>query len=189
MILFIGCNLSTDTTPGVMQVLLTDAPGDYEAVLIDIQEVRVHRSSDADHEKSGWVTINDQPVRVDLPGLTNGNTEILGEAELEAGTYNQMRLILGDQNELVKNGETIPLNTPSAQQSGLKLQLNADVEAGSLYNLLLDFDASRSIVQAGQSGNYNLKPAIRTVSLAEAGAITGSIEPAEALPWVYAIAD
>lgn len=188
-VLITACNLSTDTNPGVMQVLLTDAPANYEAVLIDIQEVRVHRSSDAEDDESGWETINSQPVQVDLLELTNGNTEILGEAELEAGTYSQIRLILGDANEVVIDGESIALNTPSAQQSGLKLNINAEVEAGSLYTLLLDFDASRSIVQAGQSGRYNLKPVIRAVSLAEAGAIRGEIEPADALPWVYAIAD
>lgn len=184
----ISCDQSTDTAPGTMQVVLTDAPGNYESVYVDIQEVRVHVSSDAEDGEDGWRTINDQPVQVDLLELTNGNTEILGEAELEPGTYSQMRFILGDQNELVIDGETHALTTPSGQQSGLKLQIDAEIESGSTYTLLLDFDASRSIVEAGASGQYLLKPVIRTVNLAEAGAISGSIEQADALPWVYAIA-
>jgi hypothetical protein len=187
-ILFVSCDMSTDTTPGTMQVMLTDAPGDYEAVFIDIQEVRVHISSDADDGESGWVTISDDPKRVDLLELTNGNMEFLGEADLQPGTYSQMRFVLGDDNELIKNGESIHLTTPSAQESGLKLNINAEIESGMTYTLLLDFDASRSIVEAGASGQYNLKPVIRTVNLAEAGAIGGDIDPAEALPWVYAIA-
>ncbi|PKD43599.1 hypothetical protein CWD77_08505 [Rhodohalobacter barkolensis] len=189
--LFASCDLSSDLSnePGTMKVLLTDAPGDYEEVWIDVQEVRVHKQSDAEEEDNGWRTINDQPVRLNLLELTNGNYEILGEAELEPGSYNQMRLILGDQNELVINGETHHLSTPSAQQSGLKLQLDAEIEGGSSYTLLLDFDASRSIVKAGNSGRFNLKPVIKAVNLAQTGAIGGAIEPAEALPWVYAISD
>jgi hypothetical protein len=187
-LLFSACDMSTDTAPGTLQVMLTDAPGNYEAVIIDIREVRVHRSSDAEDGDGGWEVISDQPMKVDLLELTNGNKEILGEAELEPGTYSQIRLILGDENELLIDGQSIALTTPSAQQSGLKLNINAEIESGSTYTLLLDFDASRSIVKAGASGKYLLKPVIRTVNLAESGAIAGEIEPAEALPWIYAIA-
>jgi hypothetical protein len=70
----------------------------------------------------------------------------------------------------------------------LKININADIEGGEVYTLLLDFDASRSIVEAGNSGKFILKPVIRTVALAKTGAIEGSVEPAESLPWVYAIA-
>lgn len=184
-----SCDLSDDTpgTPGTLQVLLTDAPGDYEEVWIDIREVRVHRSTDAEDEDSGWVTISQEPKMVDLLDLTNGRFEVLGEAELDEGRYSQLRLILGDNNEVVIDGESISLNTPSAQQSGLKLNINADVEDGQTYVLLLDFDASRSIVRAGQSGIFNLKPVIRTVNLEQSGAIGGTVEPADSQPWIYAI--
>ncbi|MFO7800146.1 MAG: DUF4382 domain-containing protein [Rhodohalobacter sp.] len=189
--LLASCDLSDDLTndTGTLQVLLTDAPANYDEVWVDVQEVRVHKQSEAEEDDNGWRTVNDQPVRVNLLELTNGNYEILGEAELEAGNYSQIRLILGEQNELVIDGESTPLTTPSAQQSGLKLNVNAEIEGGENYTLLLDFDASRSIVKAGNSGMYILKPVIKAVELAKTGAIGGSIEPAEALPWVYAIAD
>ncbi|TVR15707.1 MAG: DUF4382 domain-containing protein [Balneolaceae bacterium] len=182
-------NTSGDANLGTMRVVLTDAPGNYEAVFIDIQAVRIHRSSNADDGESGWIDIPTDPVIVDLLELTNGKFEILGEVDLEPGRYSQLRLILGNNNEVVIDGETHALSTPSAQQSGLKLQINADIEGGEMYTLLLDFDASRSIVRAGNSGRYNLKPVIRTVRLEQSGAIEGTIEPAGIQPWVYAIAD
>jgi hypothetical protein len=171
-----------------MQVLLTDAPGDYESVLIDIREVRVHLRSDAEESENGWRTIRDEPLQVDLLELTNGEMEFLGEAELEPGLYRQMRLVLGDQNEVVVNGETHALKTPGGQQSGLKINLNAEIESGQTLPVLIDFDASRSVVRAGASGNYLLKPVLRAVNLNETGAIGGEIEPAGAMPWIYAIA-
>lgn len=128
-------------------------------------------------------------MRVDLLVLINGTTEILGEEELEPGIYSQMSFILGDENELLIDRESQPLTTPSAQETGLKLDINADIESNSTYILLLDFDASRSIVEAGNSGMYLLKPVIRTVNLAETGAISGDVNPSDAQPWIYAIAE
>ncbi|MCC5940833.1 MAG: DUF4382 domain-containing protein [Balneolaceae bacterium] len=181
-------NASSDSDHGTLRVFLTDAPGNYEAVYVDIQAVRIHRSSDAEDGESGWIDINTEPMIVDLLQLTNGKFEILGETDLEPGRYNQLRLILGENNEVVIDGETHNLTTPSAQQSGLKLQLNADIEGGQMHTLILDFDASRSIVRAGNSGMYILKPVIRTAWLEQSGAIEGTIEPAGIEPWVYAIA-
>ena len=187
-LLFMGCEQSNDTDSGTLRVLLTDAPGNYDAVYIDIREVRIHKSSNADDGDSGWITINTQPMIVDLLELTNGKYEIMGEVDLEPGRYTQLRLILGDQNEVVIDGTGHTLSTPSAQQSGLKLNLNVDIEGGEMYTLLLDFDASRSIVKAGQSGRFNLKPVINTARLEYSGAVSGTVAPADALPWVYAIA-
>jgi len=189
-----SCDVSDDgssnTPTGTLQVYLTDAPGNYEAVWIDIEEVRIHVNEEdgIDEDDEGWITISDEPMRVNLLELTNGELEALGETELEEGMYSQIRLILGDDNEIVKNGVTHSLDTPSAQQSGLKLNVNAEIEGGQVYTLLLDFDASRSVVEAGNSGKFLLKPVIRTVAFAKTGAIEGDIQPAESLPWVYAIA-
>lgn len=192
--LFTSCDItdeSTSSSTGTLQVYLTDAPASYDAVWIDIEEVRVHVSDDdgIEEDDDGWVVVNDNPMRVNLLDLTNGEFEVLGETELESGHYSQIRLILGDDNEVVVDGVPQALKTPSAQQSGLKININAEIDDDEVYTLLLDFDASRSIVEAGNSGKFLLKPVIRTAELASTGVIEGIIEPAESLPWVYAIAD
>lgn len=194
LLLLTSCDIANDTDSndgnGTLRVFLTDAPADYDAVWIDIQAVRIHLNDndDIDEDDDGWITINQDPMRVNLLDLTNGELKVLGETELEDGTYSQIRLILGSDNEIVKDGVSHTLDTPSAQQSGLKLNIHAVIEGGEVYTLLLDFDASRSIVEAGNSGKFILKPVIRTVALATTGAIEGTIEPEESLPWVYAIA-
>jgi hypothetical protein len=88
---------------------------------------------------------------------------------------------------LVEDGQIEVLRTPSAQQSGLKLQINETFEPGVAYTILLDFDASRSVVKAGNSGNYNLKPVIRTIVSAASGAIAGSVVPSNEKALVQAI--
>jgi hypothetical protein len=71
------------------------------------------------------------------------------------------------------------LNTPSAQQSGLKLNVNQTLLAGATYDFMLDFDVSRSVslVEAGSSGVYNLHPVIKVSTSASSGVIKGNIFP------------
>jgi hypothetical protein len=59
------------------------------------------------------------------------------------------------------DGSAVALSTPSAQQSGLKLNVDVNIQPGQLGELVLDFDPCQSVVKAGKSGRYNLKPVIR----------------------------
>jgi len=161
-----------------MTVRMTDAPGDYDEVNIDVQDVQIKveadAETDAEIDAEGWVSLNDVQTGVyDLLELTGGVTQILADSEVPAGYVSQMRLILGTQNTVVVNGESKPLNTPSAQQSGLKLQLNKQLEEGENYAFLLDFDVEESIVAQG-NGGFNLKPVIRLSADADAGIVTGT---------------
>lgn len=191
LVFITGCDQwigsSSDET-GTMEVILHDNPGPYEELWVDVQRVEVNNQED---EGSGWVVINEPQQRYNLLELVNGAQEVLGEAELEEGMYRQIRLILGDDNELVVDGESYSLQTPSAQQTGLKLNIDAQITSGITYTLYLDFDASRSIVQKGNaqgSDPYLLKPVIRAYTQAETGIISGAVDPADADPWIYAIA-
>jgi hypothetical protein len=102
------------------------------------------------------------------------------------GHLSQVRLVLGANNTLKMNDLIIPLTTPSAQQSGLKLLVNAELKAGITYVLLLDFDAAKSIVSTG-NGKFNLKPVIRAIPQGITGAIKGLITPVQSTPAIYAI--
>ncbi|HWC53125.1 MAG TPA: DUF4382 domain-containing protein [Chitinophagaceae bacterium] len=167
-----------------MQVWLTDGPGDYQEVNIDIQGVDVH-SSENDNEK-GWASIDVNHGVYNLLELTNGLDTLLGEIEIPPGKISQIRLKLGDDNTIKVGDEVFHINTPSGQQSGLKLQVHETLVEGISYKILLDFDVARSVIKTG-SGQYTLKPVIRTISEAQNGAIKGVINPKEAKPAIYAI--
>jgi len=80
------------------------------------------------------------------------------------------------------------LTTPSAQQSGLKVQIHQAVTGGVLYRLVLDFDAGKSIVKAGNSSKYILKPVLRVLSfVASGGNLKGVVTPDSVRTLVYAI--
>lgn len=171
-----------------MAVRLTDAPGPYEAVNVDIQQVLIHSASDADEQDGGWIPLDGMNRGVyNLLDFSNGVDTLLAEdTELPPGQISQIRLVLGDNNSIVVDGETHTLKTPSAQQSGLKLKVNHRLTPGVTYEVLLDFDAARSVVSTGRGGKYSLKPVIRAIVEAQSGAIAGQIISDGPLPVVYA---
>ncbi len=169
-----GCNVnSSDNSEGTLNVLLTDAPATYEAVYIDIQEVQLNLGTEQQEE---WLNINSQPLRVDLLKLDNGADTLLGTAQLEEGTYNQIRLVLGTNNEVIVDGASNNLTIPSGQESGYKVNLNATVTEDSTHTQIIDFDAARSIAVTG-NGQYILNPVLKAFNPDETGALSGQLVP------------
>jgi len=179
-----SCKKDNNNSNGTAQVSmhLTDGPSSvYDHVYIDIQQVEVTMSG------SSAVTL--APIRpgvYDILQFRNGLDTLLMRATLPAGTISQIRLILGSNNSVVVGGTSYPLNTPSAQESGLKLNLNQTFAANGSYDIWLDFDAAKSIVLTG-SGTYKLKPVIRAYSATTNGSVKGYILPLTSLAVVYAI--
>ena len=164
-----------------LTVRMTDAPGDYDAVFVDVQDIEIKVEADSDLEADadvdgdGWISVGDVQTGVyDLLELTGGVSQLLADTEVPSGYVSQMRLILGSENTVVVDGVEKPMNTPSAEQSGLKLQLNQNLEAGENYAFLLDFDVDKSVVAMG-NGGYNLKPVIRLSAEADAGVVVGEV--------------
>lgn len=168
-----------------VELRLTDAPAAYDAVYINIQSVSLHVTYG---ESSGWQDFTLlKPGIYNLLDFQNGIDTLLAGQEIPSGTISQIRLVLGkDSNSVVIAGQTYPLETPSAEQSGLKLNLHDELVPGVTYRLWIDFDASRSIVETG-SGKYILKPVIRTYTQATGGSLSGTVLPQAANAAVWAI--
>ncbi|WP_340199467.1 DUF4382 domain-containing protein [Ascidiimonas sp. W6] len=158
-----------------ISVRLTDAPGDFEAVNIDIQDVLIQRTDEA-NDKTTWESIGNINAGVyDLLELTGGINVVLADNEVPAGAIKQIRLLLGENNTVLMEGTEYALKTPSGQQAGLKLQVNETLEPGFSYDFLIDFDVDKSIVVAGNSGNINLKPVLRVTTKTTTGILMGSV--------------
>lgn len=158
-------------------VKLVDAPGDYASVFVNVQAIEVI----VDGNSIQYDVV--QPGQYDLLTFVAGNFAALLDENIPSGRLSQIRLILGENdNELLLEGETErrALQTPSAQQSGLKLNVDYDLQPGVTYDFILDFNVEESIVELGAGQGYILKPVIRTITEAESGAISGVVTPAMA---------
>ncbi len=185
-----GSGSSGSTPPpagmGTVRASLTDAPAcGYDEVNVTVNKVRINKSATALDTEGGWTDITlAAPVKVNLLKLTNGLIEPLGTAPLAAGTYNQIRLVLDANsadnmaNSVKPTGGTLQnLITPSAVQSGIKLNGSFDVAAGQVADVVIDFDACKSIVTRG-NGKYALKPVVKMLPAVLNG-ISGVIAPSQ----------
>jgi hypothetical protein len=168
----ISCDIPSDplnesgkiaSKPGIIEIYLTDFPlegKEVKEVWINILQVEIHS------ESVGWQTVvdnNPDGVRYDLLELVD-NAALVGVKELQPDLYTQIRLILGESNEVCidtgnDEGEYLPLTVPSGEQTGIKLTGNFELISGGKVKILLDFDARKSIHVTGE-GDYVLKPTI-----------------------------
>ena len=192
MFFFLACDGggSSSGGTGTLSASLTDAVGPYQAVYVTVKELQVHRSGD-ENDEGGWLTLEGFSKKtINLCSLRNGVFEDLGYAELKEGNYSQLRLILCDEGEgpvlADENNEPVlnimgiqhpnanyvvigddtwhMLKVPSAFNTGVKLVKGFTINADKTTEIILDFDAYRSVVQAGKSGKWLMKPTIKVLS-------------------------
>jgi len=182
---------SSGASTGSVSVQLADTtlPG-FAAIYVTVDEVQVHPESGG-----GWKEALAPQRTVNLLDLVNGVREDLGVVELTTGHYTQMRLLLGKDPDDGLNllgrphpfanyfiddaGNVVELKVPSGLQSGIKVVRGFDIGAGETTELLLDFDASRSVVMAGSSGQWLLKPVIKVLETVEAVVVRGTVSDAD----------
>jgi len=173
---------------GTLNLSLTDqATTDYKAIYVTIEQVEVHKEGGG-----GWqvVPLQFEKKTVNLLDLVNGVREELAIATLATGHYTQMRLILGDKPDDSLNilsrrhphanyfidlsDKWFELKVPSGFQTGIKIVKGFNINENQTTELLLDFDATKSIVKAGSSGQWLLKPTIKLLNTKECSIISGN---------------
>lgn len=160
-----ACN-KENMNKGAMTVKMTDAPGLYAQVNVDIHSVEVHYSDSSDSTSGSWVSLATNAGVYDLLQLQNNITAVLADSvELPVGKINQMRLILGTDNTvMLLDSSIVDLNLSSQMNTGLKFNLNTTIEPDKTVEVLIDFDAEKSIVVQG-NGEIRLKPVIKVKSV------------------------
>lgn len=167
---------------GTMNISLTDAPGDFQSVKIDIRQVKIH--SNQSHPQADWIEMSTNRGVYDMIALSNGIDTLLANDELPAGPFHKMRIEVGSNNTVTVDGGTFPLQVPGNK---IEINVSAIVRNGEESHLLVDLDVRSSIVK-DSAGNYILYPIVRVCDLSYTGSIKGVIDPAMPDCKVYAIA-
>ncbi len=141
---------------------------------------------DGDDSHNAFITIFEGKQTFDLLDLQKGKTDLLAEAEIPAGTYKQMRLIVTEGSVRLKENEgNWTLRVPSGAQSGIKLHFTFEVNEDEETTLLLDIDLSRAfkptpggkITDASEIREFKFQPSLgmRLINLVDAGSISGTV--------------
>jgi hypothetical protein len=184
---------SSNGEVGTVSMSLTDAmSNEFNAVCVTIKDVQVHMKGNGIGNNS-WESVGAPtlPKTFNLYDLTNGVREEIGIADLITGPYTQMRLIIGTVpddgiNELSEahpyanyvidtDDNYQELKIPSGINTGIKIVHGFTISTDQTTELILDFNAEKSVVAAGNSGNWHLKPTIKCGSTEELSIIRGRV--------------
>lgn len=199
---FSACTKNESSGASTLSVFLTDGPGEFEAVNIDIRKVEVKVDNDElrkkddngcadDHDKDDhtkrkdewgeWVDLNYTPAIINVLDLRNGVEAKLGDAKIETGNVRKIRITLGDKNTVVKNGVISTLNLINDTNNYLYIHLfnkHKERRGVNAQSVWVDFDVAKSILEA--NGQFYLKPVLRPFNNQNFGVIAGLVLPREA---------
>src|SRR5262245_28261033 len=145
-----ACSDSSSPDTAKLSILLTDAPGDVLEAVVTIDQIYLQGgSADTEEEapESARVNLLSAPVTVDLLTLADNWMTLVGDAEIPAGHYGQLRFVVSGAYLRVEEdgGERIyatspdydglpdgaevggTLQTPSFGHSGLKVSFPGGV--------------------------------------------------------------
>jgi len=187
---------------------LTDAPGFFDHVNLDIKTVSVlvdTSKNTRDHDNSNWDDLGSRDHRpdsflvwedlgvkagiYDLIQLRNGVDTLLASANITAGSIRLIRIDLGTNNTLVKDSVSYPLNLVPGLPSYILIKLKGDEWehfGANSTRLWLDFDVEKSIVQLRNNAFY-LSPVIRAFVVTKTGQISGDLLPRDAWPEIVTV--
>lgn len=224
LLLFFACNKndSAGSAPNPnknkLSVYLTDGPGLFDQVLVDVQGVAVkidtasawwgkeddkgpghhghsgfgQQSGNHDHQDQTavWDTLPVTPGIYDLLHFANGADTLLASANITKGKIIAFRLTLGDRNSLVKDSVSYPL-TLAPGWDNIYIRVfgpNFEKVNSDHYKIWIDFDAGRSVIRVLQ-GAFVLKPVLRAFAVSNTGGVLGTVMPPDALAVVSVFND
>jgi hypothetical protein len=150
-LIYLSCKKDTSVP---VKFLLTDQPAAYDEVNVHIIGMKVKTS----REEDKWIDIEVNPGVYDLLKLQNGVTTELAKGDLPDAVLKEVRFILGPNNSVKVNSVVYPLQAPSAEDAGLKVKIDKDLQQ-TLNTFTLDFDASLSVRE--ENAGYKLHPVIK----------------------------
>jgi hypothetical protein len=179
--------------PHSVAIYLTDDQTPvFDSIFIDIRKLEVKVEDDT-LGNDGWVSVNMHPGVYNILRLRNGIDTLFATGTLPNARVQKIRLTLGTQNSVMKNGQSFPLNVHDNDR-----QVVANLEGGNFEivppNQVLfwiDFDASHSIQTdnsgSGNNSGFRLKSHIKIFTRSNSGRIEGRVLPAAADALVMAI--
>ena len=111
-----GCakndNPASTGSTGTMQVAMIDAPNSaYDSIVVTVTSVQVHSTESSD----GWITLSNEAHSYNLLSLVNGTEAMIGQTQLSAGHYTQIRLVVGDTTWAYIGGVRLSVKVPSTE--------------------------------------------------------------------------
>lgn len=158
LILSGACEKTESVAESQIEVILIADTTSQKELNFNIVSVQLSYSDETQGVKKGWYELNTKKGIYNLSALTNDT--LIAEQKMQVGTLSQIRLIPGNLNFLSGMNDTIDLIVPAEFKTGIKLNVNKQIEEEKVFKILLEFDVDKSIFPQG-NGSFLLKPVIK----------------------------
>jgi hypothetical protein len=157
---FSGCAAPSQDEAGTFALYVKDQPTDeFSQIWIRFTSVEIVGGG------QGRTGVWNGTRGVDLRSLNGSDARgFLGETEVTAGNYSQVRLGIAAAWGVREDGGRQNFTVPSQV---LRINVAFDVGPNANTTFTADFDLDRSIVRAGQSGNWIMRPVLHRVIIQE----------------------
>jgi hypothetical protein len=136
---------------GTVRLLITDPPkysDNITSITITFSQIALNRVSPEGNDT--WIVLTNTSRTVDLMKVINV-TESLGNFEVPAGNYPQIRFMASNATAVINN-ETVQLTIPSGDQTGLKVHFNSPlvISANIVTTVTIDITADDKSIHNGK---------------------------------------
>lgn len=186
-----SCESFDNSPKALVNILLIDAPAEWDSVIVEIQGVELEFVPDGRAGEIQKIFLPYEPgdKEVDISQLVAGVALPVARNEMPLGLISGIALRLGPANALYLDKIRYPLELPQGNTDYFQ-PLDIDLESGFSYDLILDFDLEKSIKMVGSEPlEFDFKPTISAFSGIGRGDLTGSTSPADVRPAIFAIKD
>ena len=188
-----------------LSLYLTDGPGLFDHVYIDIRSVKVlvdtssdtrkHDNDDWDHRGSDdqrndssfvWENLNIKAGVYDILQFRNGADTILALSNITKGSIRLIKIEIGTNNSVVKDSVTYKVGLPAGSLNYILVKLKGhecEEYVPGKSRLWLDFDITRSIL-VDYNNKFYLRPVFHFYTISSTGSIAGRVGPSASFPVV-----
>jgi len=187
--MMLSCSGGDESPKALVNVLLIDAPAQWDSVIVEIQGVEldfVPNGRDGEVQKI-FLPYEPGDKEVDISQLVGGVVLPVARTEMNLGLISGITLKLGTSNALYFDKKRYPLELPGGN-TDYAHTLSVDLQSGLSYDLVVDFNLEKSIRMTSSTPlKFGFNPTISAFSGIERGELIGKISPAGLRPAIYAI--
>lgn len=178
-----------DSPKALVNVLLIDAPAQWDSVIVEIQGVELEFVPDGREGEIQKIFLPYEPgdKQVDISQLVGGVALPVARKELQLGVITGITLKLGPGNFLFLDETSYPLQLPGGETDYAQ-PVRIDLQTGISYDLIVDFDLEKSVQSKSTTPlSFEFNPTILAYSGIGKGDLTGTTSPTDLRPVIYAI--
>lgn len=187
LLFFASCEDRDSSPKALLNLILVDSPATWDSVFVEINGVDIEVLVEGRDTQSQtlFLEYKSGDKRIKVSDLVGGNALLLGRKELPIGQIISAKIILGDNHSMFLNEKKYVLELSDPSKNEISLETAIDIVQGTSYDIILDLDLEKSIVQVSESPvTYELDPTFILIDGAGTVDISGTLKPTSLYPAV-----